>query len=209
MTSSKHSHKDRILAYCVLGLGIAQVVVIILSWIVSAVMYDSTVHSLLSTEGIRWFFGHFTDNLLNPLLVWMLLLAISIGCFVHSGLSQALLQACRHTPLSFRERLGLRFVLAESCLFILTVILLAFIPHAILLSATGDLFPSSFSNGLIPIIAFFLGFISISYGVTSGSLRTINNVSDSLTTGIISIRFWLLCYILLIELLCSIRFAFL
>lgn len=199
---------DKTLAYGALGIGIAQVAVIFTSWIISAIMTSSSVRSLLSPEGIRWFFGHFVDNLLNPLLVWMLILSIAIGCFIASGLSTALRRFVRHKPLSFRERLGLQLSLMEFCVFIVAVILLALVPHAILLSAIGEMFPSSFSVSLVPIIAFCLGCLSITYGIVSGRLRTMSDVFSSLTLGITKMQPCWLYYILLVELYCSLRFAF-
>jgi p-aminobenzoyl-glutamate transporter AbgT len=208
MLMTSRWNKDKILAYCALGIGIAQVAIIIMSWIISAIMYDSTVRSLLSPEGVRWFLGHFVDNMLNPLLVWILILSIAGGCFVDSGLAAALGRLVHHFPLSFRERLGLWIALVEFGAFFVAVILLAFIPHAVLLSVIGEMFPSSFSASLIPIIAFCLGFISVSYGITSGKLKAMKDVFNSLTVGITKTQSCWLYYILLVELYRSLCFAF-
>ena len=52
----------------------------------------------------------------------------------------------------YRETVGLRIALVEFIVYVIVMILLTAIPHAILLSVTGQLFPSSFSSSFIPLI---------------------------------------------------------
>jgi aminobenzoyl-glutamate transport protein len=66
----------------------AQVLLVLLSWLLSAMMTEG-VHSLLSGEGVRWFFGSFTHMVASPLLAWLLLLCMAGGCLVKSGLWRA------------------------------------------------------------------------------------------------------------------------
>src|SRR5574344_2751266 len=80
------NRKYRILAFTALALGISEIAVIILSWIGSALDVNIHTRNLLSSEGIRWFFGHFVENLDTPVLIWIVLLAIATGCFCSSGL---------------------------------------------------------------------------------------------------------------------------
>ena len=63
------------LSRLILSLGILQLLLVILSWLLSAMRVEG-VRSLLSGEGIRWFIGGFTGMLLQPLLAWLLLLLI-------------------------------------------------------------------------------------------------------------------------------------
>ena len=67
----------RLLAYLVLALALAEVVLVLASWLLSATMAGN-VRSLLSSEGVRWFFGGFTTMLASPWLVWLVLLATTI-----------------------------------------------------------------------------------------------------------------------------------
>ena len=73
------------------------VVLVLLSWVLTAVMPNMAMRSLLSAEGIRWFFGHFAQLLATPLLVWLVLALIAYGTLRASGLP-----ALRR-PLGFRE----------------------------------------------------------------------------------------------------------
>ena len=47
---------------------IAEVLLVIVSWLLSAAMMEG-VRSLLSSEGVRWFFGSFTMIVASPLLM--------------------------------------------------------------------------------------------------------------------------------------------
>ena len=60
-------------------LALLQLLVVFLSWLVTAVAPQLYTRSLLSGEGIRWFLGRFADNLAHPLLVWLILIAIAWG----------------------------------------------------------------------------------------------------------------------------------
>ena len=51
------------IAHLVLWLGVFQIILILVSWLITAAMPELFVRSLLSSEGIRWFFGQFTSNI--------------------------------------------------------------------------------------------------------------------------------------------------
>ena len=70
----------KLFARLILALGVAELVLVLLSWVLSVVT-TMEVHSLLSSEGVRWFFGSFTDFLATQYLVWLLLIAMAGGCF--------------------------------------------------------------------------------------------------------------------------------
>ena len=72
----------RILPYIALALALAQLLLILTSWVWSAAMPLSGVRSMLSSEGIRWFLGHFAELMASPVLVWILLGAMAYGSVV-------------------------------------------------------------------------------------------------------------------------------
>ena len=65
--------KMKVFSYLVLGLGVAQILLMLTSWLLTAAMPEDYNRSLLSSEGIRWFFGQFQDHLASPVLVWLVL----------------------------------------------------------------------------------------------------------------------------------------
>jgi aminobenzoyl-glutamate transport protein len=187
-----------------LGLLVAESVLIIVSWLLSAMRLEG-VRSMLSSEGIRWFVGGFSDIVASPLLAWLLLVLIAVGSVVQSGVV-ALFR--NKGEKSFRSKLALRVASVFLALYTLVVCLLAFVPHAILLSVKGSLFPSAFSRSLVPIVCFGITLFSVVYGMMSGHKKTGEDIIDILSYGIRQGASLIVVYILAIQLYASLRFVF-
>ena len=183
------------LGWTVLVLVTAQLALILLSWLITAAFPELPIRSLLSSEGVRWFFGSFTANQLTPLLAWFITAAMAVGACVRSRLWAAfctkmsgLLHRRGGTDgpqgLHYRERIGLRLALAEFMVYVVIMLLLTVVPHAILLSVTGELFPSAFSSSLIPSLSFVLIVMSLSYGVASGTVDSVARMHRVLVGGL-------------------------
>lgn len=183
------------LGWTVLVLVTAQLALILLSWLITAAFPELPIRSLLSSEGVRWFFGSFTANQLTPLLAWFITAVMAVGACVRSRLWAAfctkmsgLLHRRDSTDgrqgLHYRERIGLRLALAEFMVYVVIMLLLTVVPHAILLSVTGELFPSAFSSSLIPSLSFVLIVMSLSYGVASGTVDSVARMHRVLVGGL-------------------------
>ena len=183
-----------------------QIMVVILSWMIKTIYPDFNGRSLLSGEGVRWFLGNFTNNVASNILVWIILIGLSWGSIRASNILQVFKRS--HT-LSYRERLGFRVVLIEVMIWFTVIALLSFIPHAAMLSITGQLFPSSFSKSIVPLIAFIALFSSITYGLIIGRLRKGNLIIEALSNGIKQIAPYIIIYIILVQLIYSIKFVLL
>lgn len=177
---------------------VAELVLVLLSWLLSAMMTEG-VRPLLSSEGIRWFFSHFTDWMASPVLVWMLLLSMAYGSLVKSGVQ---------SPHTYRERFALRFALILLLIYTVLVLVLTLSPHAVLLSATGRLFPSPFSHAMIPIIAFGVLLLSVTYGLASGHFRSASDVLVSLSYGVAKSAPLYVLYVLLLQFYKSLCYVF-
>ena len=79
---------------------------------------------------------------------------------------------------------------------------------SILLSATGHLFPSAFSRSLVPVIAFGVCLVSVTFGLVSGRLRSLADILDALSTGIAHGAPLIVIYLFAIQLFESFRFVF-
>jgi len=191
----------RLYYHLILALAIAEVVLVLLSWLLSATMTEG-VRSLLSSEGMRWFFGSFVSMLESPCLVWLLLLAMAGGCLWKSGLLSMRLSG-------YRERVALRITIALFLLYVLLVVALTAVPHALLLSATGQLFPSPFSRALVPILSFGMLLLSIAYGLTLGRFTSFADIVDSLSFGIQMAAPLFILYVFIFQFYESLRFVFL
>ena len=184
---------------------LAQLVLVIVSWLLSATRLEG-VRSLLSSEGIRWFIGDFSSIIASPLLAWLLLILIALGALQKSGAVS--LFATRYSLFTYRDRVALRVALAFLIIYIVIIGLLTLLPHAILLSATGSLFPSAFSRSLLPIIALGICFTSIAFGVVAGRLRSLSDVLNAMSYGIVQGAPMMIIYLLAIQVYASLRFVF-
>ena len=193
--------RTKILAYIALALAVAQVLLVLTSWLITAAMPEVFDHSLLSAEGIRWFFGRFQDNLASSLLVWLLLASIAWGALQSSGLS-------RIDTSEYRQRIAMRLVVLELVIFLAIIMALTLVPHAILLNVMGGLFPSSFSMSIVPYVCFVVVVTSISFGMMSGKLKGIESVFNALTVGIARMSPFFFIYVLAMQFYYSLMFLF-
>jgi aminobenzoyl-glutamate transport protein len=189
----------RLIALACVAFGVAELLLVILSWLLSATRLEG-VRSLISSEGIRWFVGEFTYTLASPLLVWLLLALVALGCLQRSGLMSR--------GRGYRDRVALRVSLSFMIIYVVIICLLTLMPHAILLSVTGSLFPSAFSRALVPIICFGIGVLSISFGMVSGRLHTLTDILDALTFGLQQGAPLIILYIMFFQFYASLLFVF-
>ena len=190
------------------SLVVAELLLVILSWLLSATRLEG-VRSLLSSEGVRWFFGSFTEMVASPLLVWLLLGLCAWGCLQRSGLlTFSPFHLCTFSPLTYRDKVAMRVSLVFLVLYLIVIALLTLAPHAILLSATGLLFPSAFSRSLVPIVCFGLCLVSLVFGLISGRLHGLADILEALSTGIAQGASLIIIYLFAIQLYESLRFVF-
>lgn len=189
----------RLLPHLAIALLIVELLIMFVSWLLSAAFPTSELRSLLSSEGLRWFFGQFSTFLARPSLIGLLLLAMAWGVLRKSGLL--------NYRSSYRESRARMMTLLLSVVYIGIVLLLTVVPHAVLLSATGQLWPSPFSRSIVPVIAFSVLSLSAFYGTIAGCFDSIGDVYHAVLFGI---RQWaplLLFYILLIQIVESLCFV--
>ncbi|WP_051540646.1 hypothetical protein [Segatella baroniae] len=165
-------------------------------------MPELSVRSLLSSEGIRWFFGRFTTNMASPVLVWLVMAFVAMGSVEESRL------LTRYSKLSYRERFAMSIVWMELAGILMVLGLLTLLPHAVLANVNGELFPSSFSWSLIPVVCFSLSLFSLTYALVSGHIERLEQLFDLLTFGLRKHAGWLLVYILFMQVYYSFRFVF-
>ncbi len=192
----------KIVAYTALGLIIGELALILMSWFLTATMTDG-VRSLLSGEGIRFFFGSFTQMLLQPVLVWMLLLSMAVGCLRGSGM----LKAFRREE--FRRRLtALRLSAVLLLVMLAVVVALSYMPHAVLLSATGTFWPSPFSRALVPIVAFAIVVLAAFYGLMTRHFLSFADVCQAMAHGLAQWAPLFVLYVLAAQFIASFHYVF-
>ena len=200
MTSKYHQR----LGWLCLVTVIAETLLVILSWLLSAMRVEG-IRSLLSSEGIRWFFSSFNDLIASPVLVWLLVLMCALGCLQKSRVTTV--YGGKKT-INFRDRLALYVALAFLLIYGAIIILLTLMPHAILLSATGHLFPSAFSRSLVPIIAFGICIFSVAFGLMAGVMQNLTDILQALSFGIAKGAPLIVFYLFAVQLVGCLRFVF-
>lgn len=183
---------------------VAEGVLVIVSWLLSALRLEG-VRSMLSSEGIRWFVGGFSDIVASPLLAWLLLMLIACGSIQQSEVIPLLGSKGK---ISFRDRLALRVASVFVLLYAIVICMLTIMPHAILLSVKGSLFPSAFSRSILPIICFGVTLFSIVFAMMSGHKKTGEDIIDILSYGIRQGASLVIIYIFAIQFYASLRFVF-
>ena len=179
------------------ALVVAESLLVLVSWVLSATLTGS-VRSLLSSEGIRWFLGSFVSMLSRPELVWLLLLSMACGSLWRST-------PCRA---DYRQRLAFRVVVVVVVLYLAVILALTAIPHAILLSATGCLFPSAFSRAIVPLLSFGIVIASQTFGLMAGRFQRFSDALYSLSYGIAESAPLFVLYMLFVQFLDSLIFVF-
>ncbi len=200
---------NKICGYIVVTLFLLELALIIFSWIIGVLSPALPIRSVLSPEGIRWFWGSFLGHILTPLMGWIILLSVSFGVFFSSGLSKALKHIGNFRDLQYSQRHALLGALGLLIIFIVIIVLLAFIPHAILLSVTGSLIKSAFLNGLVPILSIIITSLGIAYGVVSGVFQNIFDVFSGFSSGLKASVPLIVVYLFAVELYFSIVYIFL
>ena len=202
--------KNKILAYLSFSLLVVELILAVASWIFAALNPGSGIHSMLSSEGIRWSFGGFIRQMQSSLLVWLLLAGMAWGTLRVSRCCHDIGSLWRRQGEGrrYRQRVALRFSIITVLVYIAVMSFFSFVPHAILLSVTGELFPSAFSDALVPIVCFGVMLFSVEYGVMSGTFPDVPSVFDALVEGIRSIAPLLILYLLATHVYYVLRYIF-
>lgn len=208
------------LGYIVLALLIAQLALILLSWLLTAAFPELPMRSMLSSEGIRWFFGSFVSNQLSPLLIYFIMAVMAAGACIRSRLYTALRAMLSNVRSSltnssnnryrfhYREKAGLRVALVEFIAYVIIMILLTAV-----LSRSGELreeqlFPSSFSSSFIPSLSLIIIIMSLTYGVASGTIDSVAKMHKILVGGLEVGSRLVPTYLIGIQLYMSIKYVF-
>lgn len=192
----------------VCALAIMEAVLVLSSWIISTAFPEVGIRSLICSEGIRWFFGGFTANIGDRTTACLLLSAMAYGCVARSKMCGAVKKLADYVPLLFRERLAFMLMAVEILMAIIVMLLLTCVPQAILVSVTGDLFPSSFSKSIVPVVCFTVVICSITYGLVTDNLKTVNDIVWCLIYGCQKAAPVFVLYVFACQLVCSACYVF-
>ena len=190
----------------VIAVALTQLLLFLVSWLIVAASPETTIRSLLSSEGFRWFFGKFVYNVTTPPLAWIIVSAMAYGAIRDS----AILKIWRkgRGEWTYRQTFAFRIVLVQLLAYVLFIALVAFIPHAPLLSATGSLQHSSFLHSIIPVTAAAMTLAAGTFGMLTATMRSIVDVVISMVRGVERSAILIVFYIFAAELFYSIAYVF-
>lgn len=192
----------KIISYLTVILALCQVLLILVSWFITSAMPDLSMHSMLSSEGIRWFMGQFTYNIASPFLALITVTSIAYGCLVSSGL----LDIKRH--MDIRQRFAIRLVSLEVMIFVAIIALLTMVPHAVLLNIDGHILSGNFLMCMISYISFAILVISSTYSISIRRISSISSLFVFMCGGIKKAAPIYVIYILAAQLYYSVLFVF-
>jgi p-aminobenzoyl-glutamate transporter AbgT len=198
-------NKSKIFVLSTISLCVLQVLIILLSWIISAIFPAHGFHSLLSDSGIRWLLSRYINNGYSDFLIWFLFCSSFIGTFIWSKLPKKIIsfKSC-----DYNERFAIRVFFCELAIGIFICLLLALYPHSSLLGITGKLFPGPFIMGISFILGITILGGSVTFLMLSGKLKTYEDASKALLFGIKAVAPLVVIFFLLKETLEMIRFVF-
>ena len=177
----------------------AECVLVLLSWLLEATQTEG-VRSLLSSEGLRWYFGQYVAVLLKPQLIWLLLLSGAFGTLWKSGLVD-------YRASNYRRHFAIRLSLLVFVLLLAGLLLLAFLPSGLLLSSTGRLWPSPFSRALVLLLTLVVVMASATFGLLFRTFTKPTDVFNAFSWGIGQCAPLFVLYILALHLYESLRYV--
>lgn len=194
----------------------AELFIIIGSWVGSVLFPDSGIVSMISSEGVRWLVGSFAGMLSTPYIIYIILIGMTLGIIRSSGFVADMRrkragastdEEVKDVMANYSERLAVRLALATLTLGIIVILLLTLLPHAILLNSNGDVFNSSFSRGIIPMLCLVISISAGIYGLCTSHITLRHSIADAFAYGIARISPLILLYILVAQIYFTLQYV--
>lgn len=172
--------KTERLALAAVVLIAAEAALCLASWVASALWPELGVRSVFSGEGARWLLGHHAEALAAEPLTWILEWSATWGLVRGSGLAAQL----RRSHRAWRERVAMRTAAATGGLFAAAIVALAIAPGHVMLSVSGDLWPSPLTAAAVPLACLGVSLCSLAFGIVAGRFASAADACKSLLLGI-------------------------
>lgn len=181
-----------------------------LSWIGSTMGYP--LQNIFSDEGIRWFYAHLNESLTTPLLAFVFPVTMLCGAVARSGLGRLLKDLCRirgeRVRITYRQKTALGISATFFTVYFATALLCVLTPHAVLLSATGHIYPSPFAHGILPVTALGVQLTAMIYANLSNHLHGLGEILSVVYWGIQRYAVWIFITLLTAQLIHTVMYIF-
>ncbi len=198
-------NKSRVFVLSVAGLCAAEVAVVLLSWVVSALFPESNVRSLLGNAGLRWLLGGYERNVNTSAFFYFLITAFFVGAMINSGLAGKIM---RIKQCSYNERLGVILFFIGLFVALVLCLLFAFYPRSVLLSVNGTVFSGLYFRAVLIVVAVVATLGSCVFILLGEGNDAYENIARALTAGLKAAAPVMLLYYLIAELVLSILYVF-
>ncbi len=174
-------NRPKIFILTTLTLCIMQMLIILASWIASAVFPDEGFNSLLSGTGLRWLFAQSVSSGCSEYMVWLMIGSTFLGTFIWSGLPKKIttFRLC-----DYNEKTAIVFFFIELLIGIGICLALAFVPHSPFLGIDGKLFPGPFLKSSLLVIGSFIFAGSITFLLLTERCKSYALAADALLCGL-------------------------
>lgn len=190
------------------------IIVILTSWIGSIYEIrginkndELILSSLLNAQGIRWMVRSAASALSSAPIGNALLILISIGVSISSGIWKTLKQLFSRGKLSPKERNAITVSLIILFLYLVLIGLGLFGKSHLLLGVTGTLRNSPFLSGAVFLLTVAIVLPSIFYGMITDAFRTIDDCINACTYTISTAASFLITMLFASQLLSAIDYS--
>ncbi len=180
------------------------IMIAILSWLGSIWnLFGEGCRNLIDGDGLRWFVANFMKNIKQAPWEYIFLITLTI-----SVVKEAEILEFYKKTMSLKRKRAYMIVIALTVIVLALVIIVNLLPGNILLTAFGRYGNSPLQNGLIPLLALFLVFVSLVFGYTSGRFYGFEDMSKALSALMAKITDYLVTLIVAAQLAAVVEFAF-
>ncbi len=180
------------------------------AWIGNVMGYP--VRNLFSEEGIRWVYAHMQDSFTTSLLALVFPVVLLCGAVSRSGLGTLLTGLYRRGGRRYRITYRQKTALLTAGIFLAVCgaasLLLILSPQAILLGVTGEIFPSPFIYGILPVTTLCVQGASMIYAHLSNHLHGTAEMLSVMYWGIRQYAAWIFIAILAAQFFHSVVYIF-
>lgn len=190
------------------------IIVILTSWIGSIYEIrginkndELILRSLLNAQGIRWMVRSAASSLSSAPIGNALLILISIGVSISSGIWRTLMLSFSRGKLSPKERNAITVSLIILFLYLVLIGLGLLGKSHLLLGVTGTLRNSPFLSGAVFLLTVAIVLPSIAYGLITDAFRTAEDCINACTYTISSAASFIVTMLFASQLLSAINYS--
>lgn len=174
-------NRPKLFVITTLSLCTVQILVILVSWIVSAVFPAYGFNSLLSGSGVRWLLTCWQNSGCSEMITAFLFGAFFLGAFVWSGLPKKITSFRSY---GYDEKFAVMMFFFVMIVGVAACLFFALYPHSPLLGITGTLAAGPFLKASFFVLGSALLGGSVAFSLLSGRIQSWEDAACVLVYGL-------------------------